>query len=458
VASRCLHSTRRVRATGVTLLAALLTTTSAGAQEPDPPPLTLDAAIARALTANSDVAAAEAAEAETRHRRAAARADWFPRVDLQEGWQRGDAPVFVFSSLLGQRRFTEANFAVDTLTHPEPLDNHRAAALVSQRIFDGGRTSAAARAADAHVAVAQAQRRQTAADTALAVTDAYAQALTADARVRAASAAIETATEDLGRATARRDVGTATDADVLAMTVHLAQMRAREITARSDAQIARATLNRLMGEPLDAPFAVVEPMTPVPAARTPSEAEAAALAARPDVHQAARRVDLARAQQETARASRLPTVGFEGGYEWQGGNWSDRAGSWVVGIRAGLSLSSGGAEAANARAARSALERAELERSAVESAARLDVRSAVARLEAARARQDVATAVVAQAREGQRIVRDRFTAGLTTTTDVLRAAEALLDAESLAVSTRVEVTMATAVLDRALGRVPGGLP
>jgi len=63
---------------------------------------------------------------------------------------------------------------------------------------------------------------------------------------------------------------------------------------------------------------------------------------------------------------------------------------------------------------------------------------------------------VLQARESQRIIRDRYDAGLAGVADVLRAANSLLDAELLRTSSVVDVLVARALLDRAMGRVPSG--
>ena len=67
------------------------------------------------------------------------------------------------------------------------------------------------------------------------------------------------------RAERRRDAGTATDAEVLAIKVHLAAMRQRAIQAGGDAAIARAELNRLRGAAIDADFAVQD--RPLPSRR-----------------------------------------------------------------------------------------------------------------------------------------------------------------------------------------------
>ena len=98
--------------------------------------LTLPEAIARARSQNFDVRSAAAAEREAAERVTQARAGYFPKVDVTESWQRGNQPVFVFSSLLAQRRLTEADFALDALNHPAAIDNFRAAIMVQQSLLD----------------------------------------------------------------------------------------------------------------------------------------------------------------------------------------------------------------------------------------------------------------------------------------------------------------------------------
>ena len=80
--------------------------------------LTLADAIARARTTHPDASVAAAAEQAAARGATQARAGYLPTVDLIESWQRGNQPVFVFSSLLSQRRFTAANFAIDALNNP----------------------------------------------------------------------------------------------------------------------------------------------------------------------------------------------------------------------------------------------------------------------------------------------------------------------------------------------------
>src|SRR3990167_7826453 len=66
------------------------------------------------------------------------------------------------------------------------------------------------------------------------------------------------AREDVARAERRRDAGTVTEADVLSLAVHVADLRQRTIQADGDAAILRAQLNRLMGAPVNGRFSVQE--------------------------------------------------------------------------------------------------------------------------------------------------------------------------------------------------------
>ena len=124
----------------------------------------------------------------------------------------------------------------------------------------------------------------------------------------------------------------------------------------------------------------------------------------------------------------------------------------MVGTQVSWNLFSGGETRARMREAAAAADRADAERDRLRSSIRLEVRSAVARLESARAREAVGRAVVAQARESQRIIRDRYDAGMAPASELLRANLALLDAETLRTSSVVDLVVSAAALDRAVGR------
>ena len=433
----------------VTLGALLVAGDIAGAQAT----LTLPDAVARATAGNPDARIAALVEREAGHRVTQARAGLLPRVDASEVWQRGNQPVFVFGSLLAQRRFTEANFAIDALNQPDALDNFRLALGAEQVIYDGGATQARVQAARVAAALASASALGTRHALAEAATVAYGAVLQAEASQAAARAALEAADADLTRARHRRDVGVVTEADVLAVEVHRAAVEDARLRAALAGDLARADLNRVMGAPLDAVF-VLAPLAVDAAAPLAPRAtlEAEALAARPDLLQATLSIDLARAQLTEARASNRPQVFALAGWEANGGAWTDRASSWGVAAGVRVNLFRGFADRARVAEATEAAARRALEHERAATAVKLDVRSAAARLESARSRQILAGTVVAQATERQRIIRDRYDQGLADVTALLRAAEAVMQAQDQQIRARVDVAVESARLDRALGR------
>jgi outer membrane protein TolC len=291
------------------------------------------------------------------------------------------------------------------------------------------------------------------ADLAVRVTRAFGGVLQAAARRRAADAAVEAAQEDLARAERRRDAGLATEADVLSLKVFLAQVQEARIRAASGEQVARAQLNRLMGAPLDAVYALAEPPPPSGAGSPEGDDEAAALRSRPMVRRAEAQLALAATSHAAARAAFLPQLHVQGLYETNGNAFGHRAHEWLASGQLRLNLFAGGGDAARLRAAAAAEARAKAERDDALDAARLEVRTARAEYDAAVAREAVGRAAVLQARESQRIIRDRYEAGLVGVTDLLRAASALLDAETLRIASVVDVFVCRAALDRATGRL-----
>ena len=415
-------------------------------------PLSLPEAIARAKAQNPDAAAAAAGEREAAERVTQLRGGYVPKVDVAESWQRGNEPGFVFSSLLAQRRFTAADFALDALNHPATGNNFRTTFSVEQSLLD--RTTAAnVRAASIARDMAATGRRLVDQDLTSAVTDAFGHVLIAAATARSAAAMIETAQADRELAGNRRDAGRVTEADVLQLDVFLARTREQQVQATSDERIARARLNQLMGEPLGTMFSLDLSSPTIAIDITNSAAlEEEALRHRPEVALAIQQAQLAAVAVDAARAAFLPQVVAQGAWELNGGTWKTRSSSWVAGAVARINLFHGLADKARLAAVREQATRRAIERRKAETMARLDVQVAIARLEAARASEAVGRAAADRARESRRIIRDRYESGLTDAAMLLRSADAVLQADAQQIAARVSVLTATATLQRAIGR------
>jgi outer membrane protein len=441
----------------VCLTVVVLTTVASGgvaAQER----LTLEHAVQASLTHNASLRAARAGADEATAHHTEARSGLFPRLSFTESWQRGDQPVFVFSSLLSARRFAAANFAIDALNHPEPIGFFHTSVGVEQILFDGGRQRSIAAAAALRADMANASTDEAAAGIALGTTQTFGRVVAAQAARRAADAALAAACEDLARAERRRDAGMATDADVLALVTHVADLLQRAIESSTDAGIARAELNRWMGDPIEREFQVADPssaqMDDVASQPDVSALLAEADAARPELKRAVASEQAARAARRQARAALTPQIAAQAVVDVSGTRFVDRASSWIVGGELRWTFATGGAELAAIRAAAASTVRANAEADDVRAAVHVDVVSALRRLESARAREAAGRAAVEQARESQRIIRDRFDAGIVPVNDVLRASTSVLDADANRTSALVDAIVAAATLRRALGRTP----
>jgi outer membrane protein TolC len=417
-------------------------------------PLTLEDAIKRAQgdTAEARALASSVAEADARIDRA--QSGFWPRIDVTETVQRGDQPVFVFSSLLSQRRFTAANFAIPVLNHPDPVTNTRTAVAFEQPIFNAGLTRLGVQAAKLDREMAIVTRDAADQDLAFRAAQAFVRVLQLEAIVRATNAAVAAAESDRQRALARRDVGLVTDADDLAVEVHLSDMRQRQIAAAGDILVARMQLADSVGLPLTTVIVPVPPAARLASADGDGDALIQeAVTTHPGLRHATLQVQRADNGQRTARAGLLPTVAVQGGWELNGATLGSQQSSWVVGAEVRLNVFRGFADRARIAEAGHAHARATAERERVARRIEVDVRAAQTQLRAARAREEAGRAALAQARESQRIIRDRYESGLATVTDMLRAAEATLDAESRATTAEMDVILQTVALDRALGRL-----
>ena len=68
-------------------------------------------------------------------------------MSYTESYLRSNNPVFVFGTLLNQRRFGPENFEIDRLNNPDSLQNFQSLVRVRQTLFDARRTKHAIRAA-----------------------------------------------------------------------------------------------------------------------------------------------------------------------------------------------------------------------------------------------------------------------------------------------------------------------
>jgi outer membrane protein len=416
-------------------------------------PLLLRDAVSQALARNKTIEAAVATTEATRARIQQARSGSLPKVDFAESWTRSDNPVFVFSSLLTQRQFSASNFGLASLNHPDSLNNFQAIVTADQSLFDAGKTKRAVRTAELSKDMSEEDARRSQMGVIAQVVRQYHDAQLSDERVHLATQAMRSAEADLERAEALRDIGLATDADVLSIRVHIAGIHEEQIRRAADLEIAGAALNDAMGLPLDTEHSLTTALTPLPLSQNElGGLERSALEERSEARQTRLAAEIAAVQAAEARSNYLPKVSLHGAFEADQQRFVARGGSnWLVSIGLRWNLFNGNADKARITESEAAIRFSAAERSRIESGLRLQVRQAWASLRAAQQRIESAEAPVSAARESLRISQNRFAAGLSTVTDLLRTEVALFEAQTRYAAAVHDQRIAAAMLEFAAG-------
>ncbi len=383
-----------------------------------------------------------------------ARSGRLPKLNYQESFARSNNPVFVFSSLLTQRQFTESDFfPLENLNRPDFVNNFQSLLTLDQVVYDAGQTKNQKLSARLGRTLAGEQVRATAMSVIANVVRTYHGAVLAAESLKVAEEAVKSAEADLERAEAVRAAGMATDADVLSIQVHLAAMREQMIARRYQLEVARSALNEALGLPLDTQHVLTTPLTPAPVAdRELSAHEKRAMAERPELRQAEIAAQLAETQSRLARAAYWPQVSARGAFETDRQEFLNKGGAnWFFGVTMRWNLFNGFADKQRVAEAAHTLRSARAEQKRADAGVRLQVRKAYADLKAAEERIQVAAAAVAQAEESLRITKNRYEAGLSTVTDLLRNETALMEARTRRLAAVYDQRVAAAMLELATG-------
>jgi outer membrane protein TolC len=267
--------------------------------------------------------------------------------------------------------------------------------------------------------------------------------------------AVSTAEEDLSRAQALYDAGMVTEADLLAIKVHLAALREEEIRAENGYKVMQAELNQTLGEPLDAEFRLLTPLEYHDTRKQDTNLDALVVSAvenQPAAKMKALELESVRLKKKMAHADFLPSLAFQAGWESNRESFLGSGGTnWMVGLAMQINLFEGTGKFARASEAAAGLKKAEAEKQQADDAIRLEVRKAFLDREAASERVEVASTAVAQARESHRITEARYEGGLANVTDLLRSQNALLGAEARYLGAVYAGRLAEARLELAVG-------
>jgi len=367
-----------------------------------------------------------------------AQSDRLPSLTATGNFTRSNNPVFVFGSLLEQGEFGPSNFAINSLNHPDALNNFRSSLTLRFPVFDQ-------RATKTRIATARIRQQQADHQTNLVeqrirfeVIKTYYGVLLAQAKLKVAEDAVKTADADVKRARDLVESGVAVLSDLLAARVQLSQFRQEEIQLSGELVTAVAALNVALGLPIETPQQpsdeLVDRRFTVDAVNVLSSG---ALESRPDYQRAVLSSREAAERLSAARGERLPRVDAFVSAGVSSEHLTSGSGDYAAGASVSFNLFDAGRNS-RIEQAKAAQSIAYAEQEQLANQIRFEIVRAYQQYVTARERLEAVAEVSAQASETLRIVQDRYHVGITTITELLRAETALVRARSDVLAARYD--------------------
>jgi len=413
-------------------------------------PLTLEEAIAQGLANSQRLAELDARQQAADFAIAGRKAADLPIVSAQGGYTRTNH-VTPFSVFVPGGPTQEV--------YPDIPDNFRTRLDLQWPIYTGGRTDALERAARAERSAIAKDVEAARADLRLEITRAYWAVLTAEEAEAVLQRALETANAHVADVRSRLASGLIPPNEVASAEAQAAHERLLALEASNQRGIAEADLQRLTGNDK----ATAAPAAPyaqpaVAGVQTVPDLIAAALKARPERQALEDRVAAATERVTAAASAARPQVAVGGGYDYARPNprifprnstWQT---SWDASVNVTWTLWDAGRRAAEQGEAQANATALKTRIGDFDRDVTFEVRSRALELTSSREAVTAADSEIRAAVEAERVVGERYRAGVATNTEVLDAQTARLQAELDRTRAIANVRLAEARLERAVGR------
>jgi len=332
-----------------------------------------------------------------------------------------------------------------------PFSYFDARASVTQTLFDW-KSINSARAAGANVKSADYSRLDANDLVILVVGSVYFQAVADEARIATNEAQVQTAQALFDQATDQVNAGTAPDIDALRTKVELQTRQQQLIQAKNDFAIQKIAVARVIGLAPSQDFeltdkSLYEALENV----TIDQALTRAYASRSDYRAAMSDVRAAELSRKAAVAGYFPSLSFGADYGTGGAHPSDATRVYDVRGTLSIPIFTGNRVHGDIQQADARLEQARERLDNLRAQIEADVRTAVLNLESSAELVKVARSNIDLADQTLTQSRDRFSAGVTDTVEVVQSQEAVASAHEQYISSLYSYNFAKISLIRALG-------
>jgi outer membrane protein TolC len=332
-----------------------------------------------------------------------------------------------------------------------PFSYFDARAAVTQTLFDW-KSIEVARAAGLNVKSADYSLLDAHDLVILAVGYVYFQAVADEARIATGEAQVQTAQALFDQATDQVNAGTAADIDALRSKVELQTRQQQLIEAKNDFAIQKITVARAIGLAPSQDFDLTD-KSPYRALEntTIDEALRRAYASRSDYRAATADVRAAELSRKAAVAGYFPSLSFAADYGTGGAHPSDATRVYDVRGTLSIPIFTGNSVHGDIQQADARLEQVRERLDSLGAQIEADVRTALLNLQSSAEQVKVARSNIDLADQTLSQSRDRFTAGVTDTVEVVQSQEAVASAHEQYISSLYKYNFAKISLIRALG-------
>ncbi|MBN1102907.1 MAG: TolC family protein [Deltaproteobacteria bacterium] len=420
---------------------------------PSPPlSLSLEEAIRNALDKSPRLSAARFQVDASTAKISQARSGLYPRIDFSESFARTNNPAQAFALRLNQEQITLRDFDPARLNDPASLNNFASIFSLSMPIYDAGRIRIGLSQAKIGQEAASLSAERVRQEVITGVVASYAAVLLAQDQLGVVDQSIRTARANHGIVRSRHQSGLVVKSDLLRAEVRIAELEQNRLFVRSQIDVAMAALSAAMGVDTGRSFQPVpfeaREAGPVGSVETWLRE---ALKNRPDLKQLKYRERMAEEELKKAKMAHLPGLYLSGAYEMDTEDFSGTANNYAVGVVMRLNLFSGFGMEAKVQEALADLQQMRALVKEFALAVEVDTRRAFSQARSAYDRIQVAAAVLNQAEEGLRIVRNRYENGLFTIVNLLDAEAALQQARASYYRSIYDRKVAMAMLHLAAG-------
>lgn len=325
---------------------------------------------------------------------------------------------------------------------------------LSMPVYSGGRLESQKKAAEFNLHSADLTLENSRQQVKFETTRAYYQVLQYSDLMTVRQEEMQNLSEHLQTVQIQYEVGTVAMSDVLATNVQLANSRQAYNSAQANYENAVATLNNLIGLPVDTNLVINDGMSYAPFDNDEEFCLEYALEHRPDGIAATYAVKSYEASVSQAKAGKLPSVSaaVSGSFAGEGAFKADHTKErWSAGLQMTWNIFDNNVTSAQVHQAQAAQRKAESAAAERIETIRLEVHNAYTSLRIAEQNIAITESAVSQAQEQYLIAKVRYDEGVDTNLSVMDAQEKLTQARTNYFSALYSYNTSRAQLEKAMG-------